>query len=361
MMTRVLIPVGTWLLPIVMAVFTAEARASALERLSFDGDLRLRYETIDVEGADRDARERLRARGGFEFAASEDLDFVLRVATGGHNPVSANKTLDGDYSMDDLRIDRAYVDWRLGESLAMRLGKMKQPWMRPAGSQLVWDSDFNPEGLALRYASGMFQGSVAALQVDGSSSGNDSRLYAVQAAVTASAGERNRAAAGLGYFDYANARGREPFFDGKPRGNRVGPDGTYLSGFRLVDLFAEFRTTVWDRPLTLFADVVQNTAAQDEKRGYSAGATLGNAAEPGGFQAGYAWIDSQADAVVATFSNSDFAGGNSNSRGHFITATYRLRDHIELGATVILSERSTSDVPAQDYDRLMLDIEFIFD
>jgi len=281
MKTSTPLTVTARLLPLLMAILASGGRADVPERLTIDADVRLRYETIDVEGSERTSRDRLRARGGFEYAASDDVDFVFRVATGRGDPVSTNLTLDSDFSVTDLQIDRAYLDWRMGGGLALRLGKMKQPWIRPGGNQLIWDNDLNPEGLALQFASGMFRGSAAELEIDGPPDGDDTRLHALQGAVTASRGEGARVTAGVSYFDYSDARGKVPFFDGKPHGNLVGPDGTFRHGFRLVELFAEMRAAVFGRPVTLFADAVSNTAASDEDRGYSVGAMLGDAAEAG--------------------------------------------------------------------------------
>ncbi|MDX1480945.1 MAG: putative porin, partial [Woeseiaceae bacterium] len=72
------------------------------DRLSFSGDFRLRYEGIDEEGEEERNRMRFRARLGLSASVYDDVTVVLRFATGGDNPVSANQTFDDGFSTKDI-------------------------------------------------------------------------------------------------------------------------------------------------------------------------------------------------------------------------------------------------------------------
>ena len=78
-------------------------------------------------------------------------------------------------------------------------------------------------------------------------------------------------------------------------------------------------------------------------------------------QFSYTWHDTEADAVMGIFTDSDFGAGSTDSKGHFIKAGYALTGNIALHATLILSEIEMFRNNRHDYDRVQLDIEFFFD
>lgn len=339
----------------------AQADGGWSERIALDGDFRLRFESIDVSDTPDRERSRLRARLGLEALVNDDITFYLRFATGDGSPVSTNVTLDSGFSAKDIQLDRAYVDWQASDTWTVRAGKMKSPWYRAGGTQLVWDSDLNPEGIAGLYKSGAFFGSVALFAVEERASADDSLLTTLQGGWTTELADDNELAVGLGYFSYSNAQGNAAFYNGNANGNSLDGLGNYLNDYRLIEAFVEFKTSVRDLPLTLYVDAVQNTEAGDQDTGFAIGANLGAIKGPGTARVGYAWQDTEADAVVGTFSDSDFADGRSDSSGHVIRATYALRDNVALGGSLIVAERGEFAGNEQDFNRIMLDIQFSFD
>jgi hypothetical protein len=153
------------------------------ERVDFSADLRLRYEAIrEDQSADRD-RGRFRGRFEVKAAAADDISLVLRLATGDGNPRSTNVTFGEGFSAKDIRIDRAYVNWHINDQWQFYGGKIKSPWFRAGGSALLWDSDLNPEGVAALFTSGLFFGSLSALQIEERSSSDNSLLLTFQGGV----------------------------------------------------------------------------------------------------------------------------------------------------------------------------------
>lgn len=336
------------------------AQTESPDRVDFSGDLRLRWEGINAEGSDDRRRARLRARFGMRVTPAERLSISIRLATGSGDPVSRNLTLDSGFSARDIVIDRAHVDWRLTGAVTAKAGRFGLPWFRPGGSQLVWDSDFTPEGLALEFDEGAFFGSAAAVDLD-RPAGDDAMLTALQGGIRGELPGDAAFVAGAGYFDYDDAAGGPPFHDGAPRGNRVDVAGNYLADFRLLELFAELRLSRRGVPIVAYADYVRNTAASADDDGYALGLRLGSAGQPGDLRFEAGWQETDPDAVVGLYTWSDLASGEADSRGAFIETTYTLRENIELGATLISSQRGVADGPARGFDRLMLDIEFSFD
>ncbi len=349
------------LVPALVFASPADAQTGWSDRIELSGDFRLRWETIDAEGSANRERARFRARFGIETQASNDLRLVFRLATGDGSPVSRNLTMDSGFSAKEILVDRAYVDWRLNDAWRVNAGKVGRPWFRAGGTQLVWDNDLTPEGIAVLYRDGGLFGSAGAFVVEERSTADDSLLLTLQAGLSHDIGDGAKLTAGVSYYGYTEAEGNLPFYDGDPRGNRVDAAGNYLSDFRLVELFAEYKSQLGDLPVTVYADVVQNTGADDEDLAYAIGANLGRAADRGTWQVGYAWQDTEADAVVGAFSDSNFGGADTDSRGHLLRSSYALRDNVRLGGTLFVNERGMTTGNTLDYDRIMFDIQFSFE
>ena len=169
-------------------------KSSWAQRIHLDGDLRLRYQsdmpdkgndervgedrdgngTYDYEPTDIDRdRWRYRARLGLkanlidprEINAGK-VEVGLRLSTGNEDdPVSTNETFGDMFNKDSLVLDRAYLKWSWSPveqvwgdkipQLSFIGGRMPNPFF---STDLVWDSDLNFEGLALKFMSDTFSG-----------------------------------------------------------------------------------------------------------------------------------------------------------------------------------------------------------
>ncbi len=158
----------------------ATAQESWTDSIAVKGDVRLRYDGIREEGdPDRD-RARFRFRLGLTADVNENVKAILRFASGGDNPVSTNQSFDDGLSRKDIGLDQVYLDWTLNDKTHVYGGKMKNPLHRAGGHALIWDSDLNPEGIAIKYESGGFFGTAGLLFVEERSSTDDSLLMALQ-------------------------------------------------------------------------------------------------------------------------------------------------------------------------------------
>jgi len=337
-----------------------ETGNSWADNVSLSGDLRLRWEGIYQDGRDDRERGRFRTRFGFKADVAEDTKVIVRLATGAGNPVSTNQTIGDGFSGKDITIDRAYVDWKINDNLKLYGGKMKNPFLRVGGNVLVWDSDLNPEGAVAAFNSGMFFGNLGWLVVDEDSASDDVFIYAAQAGLKFALGDTGILTTGVGYFDYTDVAGAVPFFDGKSKGNSVDANGNYLFDYAIFELYAEYKNTYMGLPLTLYGEWTQNTEVDIEDTAYSIGVKLGSSKQQGDTQLGYAYHDTETDALIGTFTDSDFAGGSTDSKGHYIKAKYVLRKNVVLGGTLILADLDKFAGNARDYDRIMIDIEFKF-
>jgi len=344
------------------------------EKVKIKGDLRTRYEYIDDDSKDDDRnRARIRARIGVDAEVLPTVDVHLQISTGEDvdgegDPVSGNQTLDSAWSSKNIWISHAWADWHPENvpGLNVLVGKIKRPFITPVKSELIWDSDVNPEGGVLKYkksldATTLMANAYGFYLIENKADG-DTGLFGVQGAVKHSFeafGDKAHVMGSLGYFDYVNVEGEEPILDDDPFGNTTA-DGLFAEDFELFNVFGEFGFRVKEVPVTLFADYVTNTAADDEDIGWSAGVQFGKAEEPGSWQFRYLYKDIEQDAVFGIFTDSDFGGGGTDHEGHELNLAYQLAKNWQLAGTLFLNEKAVKGGAGEDYTRVQLDAIFQF-
>ena len=335
-----------------------EPASSWTETVTLVGDLRYRHEAINEEGLTERQRHRIRASLGVIGAVADNLSVGVGLTTGGDNPISGNQTLGGGFSHKDLDLEYAYFDWGLTEDLRLVGGKMRNPFYRPGSHHLIYDEDLHPEGLALRYASGRFFGNFGGFWVEERGGDDDSILIGAQAGYQTALVNGSTLTAGVSYYTYDEARGRPPFFFAA--GNQLDAFGNYLTDFDEVELFGELNFDLAGQPVTLFVDYVTNTATSAFDEGFSVGLAYGDASAPGGWDLSYSYQDLEANAVVASFSDSDWGGGGTDAKGHTFRTNYVLPGGWKFRFTYFLNERGEAEGNLRDYNRLQADINFAY-
>ena len=352
-------------LPVQTHAQGAEAEQSSardwIDTIDWEGDLRLRYEGIDEAGEAKRDRFRFRGRFGFASELSNKVQFSLRLATSDGDPVSTNLDFGDGFSSKDIALDRVFVNWNALNNLDIAFGKMGRPWFRAGGNALLWDSDLNPEGINAKWSSGMLFASLGTFAVDERSASDDSLLHSVQAGVDKRFSDGSRLVFSAAYFDYTNTIGNPPFYLDRAKGNSVDAAGNFIYDYDILEISAEYGTFVGGWPVSAYGVWAQNTAVDIQDTAFALGFKVGSVDAPGEMQFSYAWYDTEADAVMGIFTDSDFGGGNTDSRGHFIKARYGLTKNIALNGTFIISEIEMFRNNPHDYDRVQLDIEFLFD
>lgn len=118
---------------------------------SLSGDIRLRDEPFFGGPADlSQVRNRMRFRLRFNVNAklSDEFSGGFTLASGDiNNPVSVMQTTNQLGTRKPFELDRAFIEYRPRRFKPLMLtgGKFSQPWV---STELVWDKDLNPEGLA---------------------------------------------------------------------------------------------------------------------------------------------------------------------------------------------------------------------
>lgn len=284
----------------------------------------------------------------------------MRLATGRGNPVSTNQSFEDGFSLSDIRLNLAFADWKVADDLNFYVGKMNNPLFKAGAVPLVWDSDFTPEGLALSYNSSLLFGTIGGFVIEKRSGADDSLLYALQGGVRLPLGENNMLTIGAGYFAFTNTIGNKPFYKDRPKGNTVDVDGNYVYEYKDAEVFAQFDSNIAGWPFELFAHYARNNAVATQDSAFALGVKLGSARKKGQMQFTWVYLDTDADAVIGTFTDSDFGGGSTDSLGHMLVAKYGISDKAFVGGTFFINKVDRTQGIEHDYNRLQIDLEFKF-
>lgn len=205
-----------------------------LSRISWDGNLRLRYQRdafpvgntppslynpagLNLIGNTTDTHNymRIQARLGMKAKISDNTFAAFRLSTGTTtNPVSTNQTLGTGYNKHALVLDRAYVQSAPYLWLALSGGKIPNPWL---STDLVWDSDVNFEGVAVQLKpriSEEWSGFMTAgafpyqdIQRSDTVAAHSKWLYGTQFGAAWTAPDSSSAQFGIALYQFRNAEG----------------------------------------------------------------------------------------------------------------------------------------------------------
>ena len=324
-------------------------------------DLRYRHDLINDAAVSSRHHHRVRARASAATRLTERIAVGFGLSTGGVSNDSANQTLGDGFSLKPVGLDLAYFDWSVSEQLSLVGGKMVNPFYRPGRHHLLYDDDLRPEGLVLSMDSGRFFGSASVYWAEERALGADSLWLGIQAGFRGLISQGLAYTAAAGFHEITNTQGRLPIFTPLGgQGNLLDSNGGYLYGFSQAEVSGELEIDVYGYPVTLFLDYVTNTAADTHADGIAVGLGYQRDSDPGNWHVSWVYQDLDANAVVGAFTDSDFGGGTSDSRGHVFRAGYWFPGGWRIALRYIEAERGkAADLP-RDYSRLQADIGFSY-
>lgn len=357
---------------------SAPARATEItigkiEKIELKGDLRLRQENFhnrngaapNAGGIDR-SRQRFRLRLGADLPFSPTVKAKIRFASGTGEQVSTNQSFDSLSSQKQFWIDLAAVEYKPVESIKLSGGRMPNPLWVPYSGDIVWDGDFNPEGfgenfkLSLLGRGRLFLNALQAVADEDSGTNTDQWIISQQIGFTLPvfSGSKFTLAGALHEWVHESSNttrsqtfaGNATFGQGVSQfGNRRMNNSTagnaafsLTNEFRVLEVTAEYLSSLFDRPVSLQGTYIQNTAhletgkgrlgtgALDRvmaDKGAQFGLIYGKAAGKGRWEAAYFRKQVAADATVAEVADSDFGEGGTNRKGHIAWVAYGLTDY----------------------------------
>ena len=341
----------------------ADGHSKASENpLNLKGDLRIRQQVESQDSTTSRSRSRIRFRLGGSNAVSEDTKVSFGLATGGTDPRSTNQTLQNSSQTPDIRLDYAYVTHKFPDQFTVMAGKMKNPLYRP--SDLLWDSDINPDGLAVTFKS---KDSKIDWSVIGgyfildelSDDTKDPYLLAIQPSIDWKLDETTTARTTVSYYVSQNLEGNT--LDNSASSNTLGTSG-YDEDFATLVTSAQidFKDVYGLELVRPFAEFVINTNKDDDNKGGIVGVKFGHkkVKEKCKWQSTISYRYLATDAWLDTFPDSDAYGGATNAEGLEVELKYGLSKHSSIGVDVYSMNKINGVKDAQTITQLDLIVKF---
>ena len=334
--------------------------------------MRFRHENIDTDISGKgvkESRQRMRARLKLAAKINDEVDVGFRLVTAG-GKTSTNQTIEGSFSGKDIFFDRAYINWHpdFAKGLTATFGKFKQPWYNVSSSGLVWDSDVNPEGVALKYKTKVGPVNLAAtggyfILEDGDTlygkddnNGFSQDLNMYHAGVLASMQFTDSVKGTLASNAYIyNKEEKIADRDSGEVDNGGLEAGESLEGssMELYEVAGKLDIDTGFLPIDIYGQYVTNASAKD---GEDTAWLAGFGAKHGPFKMDYNYRDTQKYAVAETFNDSDFATGHTEARGHKVQLMYKISKNFSTGVAYFAAE----EYDGTNIDTLQLDLKAKF-
>ncbi len=390
--------------------------------LRFNGDFRGRFEGFygpEAGAVDR-ARWRYRLRAGFTAVMLDDFEVAFRLGSGdidsanritaGTDPVSNNQSFQNNAGKKGVFLDTVYARWSpLNTSAwqgAFTMGKMENPLVT---SDLTFDNDYTPEGLAQQFAYTIDNRNTLRLNAaqfaldELGASGKDPFLIGGQTRLDSAWNPHWSTSLGVTFLglmneDQLTSAAVPDINSGNSRVVQRSADG---SSFTLGAPVETFETLVLDAgitrtletvplytgpfPIRVFGEFLHNFGADEANEGYQAGVTFGKAGKKGTWELTYRWKMLEGDAWWEELTDSDsgafyagrFAaasvpgtlravgtgyGAGTNVRGHWLRFGYSPYDSLTLSLTWINLDLIEEYLPNTDstMNRLQIDAAWKF-
>jgi hypothetical protein len=340
------------------------------------GDVRIRQERIEVQGkqpTEQTAnRQRYRARIAAVSQVTPSVEAGIRLATGNSNDVrSTNQDMNNYFTKKDIWLDRAYINWHPENVPGLKMigGRMSQPWVKVAETEMIWDNDINPEGLAVQYSRKFGQtnvfgsGGVFTAKDNVTGSGpqfdNDLRLYYGQLGTNLFPGDSFKLTLGGTVFHYFHDEFGVPGAPGSGGNPGLQTNGNTSTQFQLYEGFGQLDVLGLPLPLSLYTQYVTNPNANGPQKDEDSGYLVGLLTRVWEIGVNYQYRDVERNAVVGAFTDSDFASGFTASHGHKLQLSYNIAKNFQFATTYFLTESDASNAPFTGSDTDTLQIDFI--
>ncbi|MBD3426813.1 MAG: hypothetical protein GF409_06240 [Candidatus Omnitrophica bacterium] len=371
------------------------------QKIKVKGDVRFRTQTDWGKGlgpAHQRTRQRVRARLGVEGKVNDQVKAGMYIVTGGNDPRSTNQTLDDEFETKDIRIDGYYIGWtpQLPEGVGdgtLWLGKFKNPLQK---SELLWDGDIWPAGIAAQYMSSPFEmgdipgnlyANAGMLWLDEmSTSQRDPLMWVMQGGVKMDV-VRDWGAKlnfGLAYYDLANVKGNQSANLAEHSagtnttwGGALG--NTYRYDFNMLDFLIKYDSKMlgdFELGHGLYTDLIFNTDPPKRRFAWQLGGYIGKKKpkKPGQWKLWGEYRYIERDAVPDFMPDSDFvgfttagaaAGGGTNSQGVIFGVQYAIFKNTLLGGKYCCTwplslDETLNNRMDEPYQLLQMDVKVKF-
>ena len=345
-----------------LRVKTAKGENDALpewiQNTKLTGDLRIRYQHEDKTGDEDRHRGRYRFRMGVESKVNDSMKISAGLATGGDDARSTNQSMGNggeSFQSPDIRLDYAFAEWAASPWATVKAGKIKgvksvifQP------SDLLWDSDINPEGLSVMLNNKvsddleLFLNTGFWVLEEQKQATSDPYMVVVQPGFKYKLSDAVSLKLGVAGYLFDNVKG-EALSSGAD-GDDSGDYNTLENGGLKYDYncFVPGVELAFADPLggivpylAFFGEYVKNPDPDEEETGYLAGIKFGDTKikDWGQWQIKYMYRRLEKDSWIDIFGDSDAYGGHTDAKGHEVSLEYGLSKNTSFGIDYYYMER----------------------
>ncbi len=336
---------------------------SWVENLKLYGDLRIRYHYARDDADKRDdGKGRFRLRVGIKKTWMEkQMEIGFRLASGSSSdPASTNQTFDDSFDEKQVWIDLAYAKFSPNAVKGFMIigGKMKNPFV---STNMVWDSDVNPEGVWAIYAypgMGPFEPFVGmgVFGVESTSSDRDSGLHAYQVGFNWKVVKGVKWTSALSYYDYDNYERHAK----STSGNTGAAGALTAEEFEIINLTNKLSWKAFGHPMSVYLDLAHNCGNElgGQSDAMAAGYKIGKNKKKGDWSAKYNYRLIQANSMPGRFNDSDF--GHSNRKGHQVHVAYNLTDYLTAGLQLFRTQTVSGHTVGTDQFLMLAELIWKF-
>ncbi len=358
----------------VTGLFINPLMALSQTTYTFKGDLRFRNEQVREEQASplteaNQFRQRLRARFGGTAKINEKTDVTLRLATGSSSAAegnTTNQTMTDYYSKKGFLLDLAYFNHKVNDDLQILGGKTPLIFVMAGGSDLVFDADLTPEGLAFKYKHAVetmeFFSNIGAswlserFSASGATDNTDVGLVGGQIGITKKFDDCALTVA-VASYNFSNIKGATA---PSAKGNTL-TGGAYTNDYKLTVGDIELSSTLGGVPVALYYEMASNSEGGDYKNAGNVGVNIGKLKDEGSWLVRLDTREVEKDAVVGVLAESDSSGGGADIRSTRLAGFYQVAENTNVALTLFAGQRSISSTTfTPDYSRAQFDFNFMF-
>ena len=332
--------------------------SDAIQTLTYSGDLRLRNDIRGRRGLNQNnvSQQRYRLRFGMEAALPDDMTAGFRLASGTGEQVSANQSGGKLGSQKGIFIDTAFLKWKPtvheNATVSLQGGKMINPLWRTYSSDVVWDDDFNPEGVG-ESAEWLFPDAGLLVFANGlqmvtdqdSNSGKNQWEFSGQVGAETPLPFETRLRVAAAYHKWSD-EGRSSLNQVATQDGNRRAGGVLLNRYGVGEITGQLTGWAAGLPVNVQGTVIRNLRAVNNtaitgpvaRDAYQAGVIVGAAKAKGTWEAAYFKKYAQNDATVADVADSDFGDGGLNRKGHIVWVAYSPRDWMQLKAKAFITD-----------------------
>ncbi len=344
-----------------------------VRKTTLSGDFRLRYNYTEKDDNRSQSQGRFRVRLNLDIKVAKKVNFIFGLASGGNDPRSSNQSFGNDWDKKQININYAYVIYHPYKWLKLEGGKMANPIYTV--SQLIWDEDINPEGVAAQIdyplnpcLSLLLNTGAFVLQDNKNNTPTDPWMWVIQPGFSwrSDSGLQATFAAGYTSFENFQDKPQQKYSSGTNSYYNVAGTKYYRYKYNLATLTGEvgLRNPIpavrQIRYAGLFGEYSNNVATSDGKTGYLIGLKFGDekVVEKGQWYFKSNWRRLEKNAVPDILPDSEFYFGDTGVSGYELAFRYGLWKNINMQTRYVRSEQIGS--PADPANLIQTDLNFKF-